>query len=191
MKQCSMCHQDKPLTAFYKKYRNKDGYEKKCKECRNTQRQTYRANHPEEAKARAKAEWTKVRDNGTYSEWRRDYRDKNSDSIYEKNLQRRFNITKAQYDALLEAQGGVCAICKGTSGTKRFAVDHDHSCCPDIGTSCGKCIRGLLCSACNTALGSFRDDPAILWSAIHYLGDNVSQRVTDVHNFFNALNDGG
>jgi hypothetical protein len=37
-------------------------------------------------------------------------------------------------------------------------VDHDHACCAKA-TSCGKCIRGLLCSACNTALGMLRDDP--------------------------------
>jgi hypothetical protein len=30
-------------------------------------------------------------------------------------------------------------------------------------------FRGLLCAACNTALGKFKDDPKILVAAIDYL----------------------
>jgi hypothetical protein len=41
-----------------------------------------------------------------------------------------------------------------------LAVDHCHT--------TGK-VRGLLCSTCNTALGSFQDNPAYLKAAIHYL----------------------
>lgn len=78
------------------------------------------------------------------------------------------------YEALLEAQGGACAIC-GRPETAMLrgvvvslAVDHDHACCPGK-RSCGRCIRGLLCNACNTGLGKFEDDPDLLRVAIAYL----------------------
>ena len=32
-------------------------------------------------------------------------------------------------------------------------VDHDHACRPEKIRSCRKCVRGLLCHACNAALG--------------------------------------
>lgn len=38
-----------------------------------------------------------------------------------------------------------------------LVVDHDHSCCPGV-TSCGLCVRGLLCTQCNSAAGLLGDD---------------------------------
>lgn len=87
---------------------------------------------------------------------------------------RKFGLTNQAWLALLAKQGGRCAIC-GTAdpGPKTWHVDHDHSCCPTphrtSATTCGKCVRGLLCHLCNTALGGFRDDPAVLRAAIDYL----------------------
>lgn len=63
-----------------------------------------------------------------------------------------------------------CDVCKEPleRGRNKIAVDHDHSCCPGLG-SCGKCVRGVLCARCNIGLGSFRDNPAYLRSAANYL----------------------
>jgi hypothetical protein len=41
-------------------------------------------------------------------------------------------------------------------------------CCPGK-KSCGKCIRGLLCARCNSAIGLFDEDPVTLHAAVEYL----------------------
>lgn len=82
---------------------------------------------------------------------------------------RTYRLTRAAYEELLASQGGVCAICRGSNPSGRaLAVDHDHACCPRV-RSCGKCIRGLLCTACNTGVGSARDDVAALERMAYYL----------------------
>jgi len=51
------------------------------------------------------------------------------------------------YDAMLEAQSGVCAICgREPYPTRRFDIDHDHT---------DMYIRGLLCWRCNRWLWAF------------------------------------
>lgn len=87
----------------------------------------------------------------------------------------RYGITQSAYLAMLDRQGGVCAICRQPETAiikgrvAALGVDHDHSCCPGK-RACGKCLRGLLCGKCNTMLGGARDDPAILQAALDYLG---------------------
>lgn len=82
-----------------------------------------------------------------------------------------WGITPERYTAMLEAQDGRCAICgvEECETGARFSVDHDHACCPGQ-KSCGECVRGLLCRACNHGLGSFRDSVASLRAAVAYLG---------------------
>ena len=69
-----------------------------------------------------------------------------------------------------EQQNGRCAICGGTGervhkGVKSgLYIDHDH----DTGK-----IRGLLCHDCNSGLGHFRDNPALLLKALRYLKNAI------------------
>lgn len=70
----------------------------------------------------------------------------------------RLGITEEQFNRLLEAQGYACGMChEPFEEDQRMFADHDHACCPKQLTAtaktCGKCIRGLLCFRCNTALG--------------------------------------
>lgn len=75
-------------------------------------------------------------------------------------------MTAETYDELLNAQDGVCAICREPETlvrrgrVERLTVDHDHE--TDV-------VRGLLCHRCNTAVGLLRDDPDLLRAAILYL----------------------
>lgn len=63
-------------------------------------------------------------------------------------------------------------VCRNSAcgETKRLHIDHDHSCCPGD-TSCGKCVRGLLCFQCNHALGNVKDSPRKLQGLINYLNE--------------------
>ncbi len=77
---------------------------------------------------------------------------------------RRFGITADDYDRMLAAQGGGCAICGiktvTQKGRKNFHVDHCHA----TGV-----VRGLLCHMCNVGLGAFKDEPARLRRAADYI----------------------
>ena len=68
-------------------------------------------------------------------------------------------VTSADYDRMLAAQGGVCAICGSPPKTRRLHVDHDHA--------TGK-VRGLLCHRCNRALPTWIV-PRWLYAAAAYL----------------------
>lgn len=51
---------------------------------------------------------------------------------------------------LFEYQRYKCAICPVQHADgDGLHLDHDHTCCPGKGESCGQCIRGLLCWGCN------------------------------------------
>jgi hypothetical protein len=98
------------------------------------------------------------------------YRANREDRI-RKQVERRFNVDR---EAMIDAQGGKCLICSIEFGDSVSPnVDHDHRCCPD-GQSCGECVRGILCRACNNGLGNFADDPERLISAASYLLSNVN-----------------
>lgn len=72
-----------------------------------------------------------------------------------------YGLEVGDYDALLKAQGGKCAICRARPKSKRLAVDHDHK---------TGAVRGLLCSRCNHDLmGSAWDSIALASALWHYL----------------------
>ncbi|QBP33388.1 endonuclease VII [Gordonia phage BrutonGaster] len=89
----------------------------------------------------------------------------------------RYKLSPTDFEGLIEGQGGRCAICDSRFDMSRpglIHVDHDHGCCAG-GTTCGECVRGLLCRSCNWGLGNFSDDPRRLDAAIRYLSATGGQ----------------
>ncbi len=85
----------------------------------------------------------------------------NSAKTHGAMIAKTYGLTSAQYDALLRAQGGRCAICRARPKSKRLAVDHDHK---------SGAVRGLLCSRCNHDLmGSAWDSMAMATALWHYM----------------------
>lgn len=79
-------------------------------------------------------------------------------------LKKTYSITQTEFELMFKDQHFMCKICKrGNNSLHKFHVDHCHK----TGN-----IRGILCSACNKALGLFRDSVGSLENAIEYLKDN-------------------
>lgn len=138
MKTCTKCGIEKPETDFYFKGGRSGQRVSRCKPCTTDDRRSYNREY---------------------------YLNTRVESENRRNM-RLYGITTEQRDAMFEAQGRACAICKTTTGT--WAVDHDHACCPGSKT-CGKCIRGILCHNCNRALGMVGDSVETLLAAVDYL----------------------
>lgn len=91
----------------------------------------------------------------------KEYLASKKEKTYAGHLARKYGMTASDYAKALEAQGGVCALCGGVnSDGKRIFVDHSHE--------TGK-VRALLCRLCNLAIGSMREDPALMRRAADYV----------------------
>lgn len=155
-KRCPNCREDKQKSDFGSNRARRDGLAFYCRECTRLRNRIYQSK-PE----------TRERNRSALADLYRNDPERYLNYRYRS----RFGITLAEYNALLDKQGGVCAICGGQSlDGSRLAVDHDHRCCPGK-RSCGQCVRGLLCGECNRALAKFHDDPAMLRRAADYVSN--------------------
>jgi hypothetical protein len=80
------------------------------------------------------------------------------------HLHHRYGIGDDEVDAMVEAQAGLCPVCRRGLGDKPH-VDHDHA--------TGQ-VRGLLCFTCNVGLGNFSDDIERLERAATYLRGSLT-----------------
>ena len=132
---CSKCKTEKPLKAFSKCKPRKDGFHDKCKACNKVDNDKSNPVH----------------------------NPKNADYRRERDLRIKYDMTVEDYNEMLQAQDGVCAICFHVNANgDRLAVDHCHDSLEN---------RGLLCRSCNGGIGYFKEDVVYLASAIEYLNN--------------------
>jgi hypothetical protein len=172
-KQCTKCKNFKVFSDFHKFAKSPDGYKHFCKSCvkdydmieddpkrampRKNQGELIHCRYCEQYLPKSSF-WSK----NTYCKICQPL-------IGHVNNLKRYGLTRDDYVDLEKSQNRVCKICgEPEKHRKRLSVDHDHSCCPGYG-SCGKCVRGLLCSNCNRVLGQVNDDKSLLQKMIDYL----------------------
>jgi len=158
MKRCKKCGVSKPLSEYYRATGMKDGHRSECKTCHGArQKLWYQANRE---KAIADVKRWQQENREQLLAYRKEYRKRRQVEDRDAHLRRTFGFSIAEYNTMLNAQGGGCAICGKAPGKVALHVDHDHE--------SGE-IRGLLCVGCNNALGQFKDDVALLARAAGYL----------------------
>lgn len=82
---------------------------------------------------------------------------------------RKYGLLAQQYQNMLEAQCGLCAICGNPPKEgKPLFIDHCHA---------SGLVRALLCQSCNTMLGAAKDNPEILLKGAEYL---TSKRISAI-----------
>ena len=181
MKHCPKCGLSKPVGEFSK---NGEGYQCHCKACCNE----YSKKHYEKNKAKIRAYWKEYRKQNSEEikahrkKYDKKYRKQNLEKI--KAYFKKFNgenpmrlklygsreaakclgyvPCNATVEELEASWTGACKICGARSGERKMglAMDHDHS---------SGNFRGFLCTQCNTAIGSMRDNPKLLIAAAAYL----------------------
>lgn len=192
-KKCAKCGAEKWVDDFYRNVRNRDGRSSSCKECEEGHRvvsrsfyinaterpctkcgqikainqfplrtQKLREKHPAHPRSRRCRDCVRKKNKGY-----REGKPYTPEQELRWRLREKYGLELEEYEALVAAQNGVCAICKNPplESTGRLSVDHDHN---------TRQIRGLLCANCNAALGQFKDDPIRLMAAIEYLGDSYA-----------------
>ncbi len=75
------------------------------------------------------------------------------------HLRRTFGMTFEDYNDILAAQDGGCAICgEQPADGRSMHVDH-----------VAESVRGVLCVRCNNAIGQLKDDPELMLRAAEYV----------------------
>ena len=144
MKKCSRCQKQKTIDCFAKDKKGRNGVRSICKDCHAVWMKKYNSEHQEENREKQKHRDAK--------------RPKGS----------RHNIDQKTYNEMLNKFDGKCWACKENPATH---VDHDHNCCPTT-YSCGKCVRGLLCRACNLAYGMLGESRLRVEKLLEYAAEH-------------------
>jgi len=157
-KACLMCGDYEPLKAFPYNLKAADLHHKACRTCASRTAKQWQRLNPQLLEANRRV-WTAAN------------RAIRAERARQQHLTKTYNLSVEDYWKLFDKQGGVCAICGTPPRTRNLHVDHDHACCKGR-ISCGACVRGLLCSRCNTKLLPIVEHhPQIAAQAAAYLAE--------------------
>ena len=138
-KMCGKCE----IVKSHNEFANKKGKpSSKCKSCHNEYYKQYYSDSEIRAKHQQRVRENKVN-------W---------------PAHRRHGLTEDEFNKLKTADG-LCPIC---SRRDQSVIDHNHRHCPGV-VGCRECVRGYICSGCNSALGNAGDSVEGLMSLIEYL----------------------
>jgi len=180
-KACSRCQKVRPVSWFYKSLASKDGLSEMCKECRLDATHNLRKRYKENNKYANLNKERELYCNRCkqkkssflfykYSGNKTGFQDICKACTRDSQRRNKYGITPDSLIELIRKQENKCAIC-GNVFTKEFHIDHSHA---------TNIVRGLLCEKCNLALGLFKDNPAILRSAISYLEQSSAKENSHV-----------
>lgn len=160
MKRCGHCKVEKPFEDFGFNRGSNDGRAYTCKSCLKNMRDTRNLDLSECEKRR--------RENRLF---RDQQRVSNPEARRIEAYKARYGLSIEDYNAMLAAQEGRCAVCRlagltekpdlcAAEGKKGLCVDHDHT---------TNRVRGLLCWRHNFAIGHCHDSIIELQAVIDYL----------------------
>ena len=140
-KRCPKCGETKPVSEFGPT--KSRGLRARCRSCHNEDGREYDHANAIAVRARKRAQ----------------------------KYKKRFNLTLDQVDTLwasVDYRCEACGIHKDETHNKALVIDHDHNCCPTEVT-CGKCVRGILCTRCNVGLGALGDSRERVRGLLQYI----------------------
>jgi hypothetical protein len=141
---CRKCGNPRHATEFLTPGNAPSAVSRWCRSCRSIYGRAYYQRNQDKMCASARARYARV---SARLGWRK----------------MRYGLGESEFNALVEKQGGGCAVCGNKLIPGRGThVDHDHE-----GGS--RHVRGVLCGNCNTGLGKFSYNPRLLRAAADYL----------------------
>lgn len=135
---------------------------RQCRTCKATKEITEFYSHPSYHNAR-RSECKGCFKNRTYVRNKKDA-ERHRREWRRLHLRRSYGLSEVDFQTLFDKQGRACGVCQTSLDNKRKQkgpyVDHCHA---------SGVVRGILCFACNSGLGRFKDDPMRLRRAAEYI----------------------
>lgn len=171
---CILCNVAKPQSAYCPS--SWDRGQRQCRDCLAKKGLARNRRKGVQPRSRMTLEEQKCRG--------RERRKARKREVSDYQLRHNYGISLSQYEAMFQAQRGLCAACgkpeprlDQQGKPRRLHVDHDHQHC-ERAKGCPDCVRALLCGGCNMALGCVADDSERLMGLVAYLLGFQKERQT-------------